>query len=498
MATDAIFHADPEGWRASNLGRPAGHLVREVVQNAADEAATRIEVDLRYDTETRSVVLRVTDDVEGGFRDPKLIFTLWLSDKTDSPTKRGRMGRGLKEVISVADLTVIRSQGCDAIQFERVKGKWTRTTPDLPRPARGTVVECRVSGRSWTKRDVRDALVYLGRIRPPAGTTLVLNGQELRRAPAKETYRITLPSIVFDMDDGGRVQRERRFETTVELFEDSDPQVLEMGIPIESIDFPLSIDVGQRIPLREKRDTITEPWRRELFAKLLEARIAAGLVGEEQMRDGYVLVAAEAKKHLSEGVQKKIVDAWTGGRPWAGSSDSLRAATGQHVSVVPLRSLPEPVRDLAKEVGTNVSDVLRQRVEAAAAGAVRTVELAEGERRAVDLWEWISQGVNRPSAVRICRGTPSAEATYCRATSTLSVFVENAPFVVADPLGWRALSLLIHELANWTPGREAEHGIEFHGDGEYVGGKVAAFLLQNADEARRRVGGGVGEDARAA
>lgn len=484
-STSAVFLADPEGWRAQNAGRPAGHLVRELVQNALDEVSGRIEVDLRYDTETRGVLLRVADDVEGGFRDPSLIFTLWASDKTDSPTKRGRMGRGLKEVLSVADHTLITSQGCDAIQFDRVKGKWTRSSPAAPRPAKGTIIESRISGRVWSKADVRDALVYLRRIRPPAGVVLVLNGQEIRRPAPKETYTFTLPSVVFDVEDGGRVARERRYETTVELFDDPEPWIAEMGVPVESVDFPLSIDVGQRVPLKDRRDTITEPYRRELFARLLQARIEKGLVSEDQMRDGYVLVAAGASKHLNEATQKKIVDAYTGNRPWAGTTDTLRAATGQHIATIPLRSLPEPVRVLAKEVGINVATVLRERVEAATAGAVRTEAMSGEERRVVELWQWIARGIGRPCEVRICRGRPSAEATFARATQTLSVFVENAPFVVADPLGARALGLLIHELAHWCA-FDQEHGLEWHADGEDVGGGVAAFLYLNSREASER------------
>src|SRR6266850_7591827 len=92
----AIFDASPEGFRAQNMARAAAHLLRELIQNTLDEAATICRVTIEH-TPKAGVYIRVEDDVPGGIRDERLVFTLWLTDKQDAPTKRGRMGRGLKE-----------------------------------------------------------------------------------------------------------------------------------------------------------------------------------------------------------------------------------------------------------------------------------------------------------------------------------------------------------------------------------------------------------------
>ena len=139
----AIFEADPEGFRSQQAGRPAAHLVRELVQNAMDEdGVMNLDVLVTYHGSRRGTTVVVRDDAPAGVTDPKLLFTVWLSNKEDSVTKRGRMGRGLKELVSVCDETVIRSCGIDALSFERFAGgRWERKSkPKLGRTERGTEV----------------------------------------------------------------------------------------------------------------------------------------------------------------------------------------------------------------------------------------------------------------------------------------------------------------------------------------------------------------------
>ena len=52
----SVFEVDPEGWRESNAGRPPAHLVRELVQNVFDEAATRLAVTIAWDADTGATV----------------------------------------------------------------------------------------------------------------------------------------------------------------------------------------------------------------------------------------------------------------------------------------------------------------------------------------------------------------------------------------------------------------------------------------------------------
>lgn len=473
-STETVFAADPEGFREINAGRPAAHLLRELVQNVFDEQATHLSVQLEFLGDCVEFV--VIDDVPGGIRDERLIWTLWLSDKKDAPTKRGRMGRGLKELISVADETLIITESAPALLFERgPRGKWSRSSPKKHRAPRGTIISGQV--RLWKKRDMDAAISYLRQMRPPEGLYFSVNRHLVERKAASEFYSLKLPTVIYEQEPDGRIERQRTAVTTVELFAEETPFVYEMGIPVEPIDFPLSIDVGQRIPLREKRDTMTDPYRRELFAKLVEARLP--LMKPEQLRDNFVLTAAAAKEHLSEATKATITAAWTEGRPYASTPDAFRAATGQHIDVVNLRSLPESIRDLTRETNRDVRDVMAER------------QLTSGSRilsplphlaHLVRVWERIAAGIGRPCSVHLYSGQPTAQADFNRETKTLRLFVEVVdPVLLLKPLGADALSLLIHELAHWNP-HEHGHGFDFHSDAEEVGGAVAAWLFENRRE----------------
>ena len=146
------------------------------------------------------------------------------------------------------------------------------------------------------------------------------------------------------------------------------------------------------------------------------------------------------------------------------------------------------MRAIVKEVGEDAKDVLRDR---AVASCALITEHDERQRNLVDVWRWIARGVRRSCEVQLCSGRPSYAATFNRDRHILTVYIDNAPEALANPLGARPLGLLIHELAHWKE-QEDEHGMGFHADSESVGGAVAAFLLEHADEARERAGLKVG------
>lgn len=474
---NAIFEASPEGFRQNQMGREAAHLVRELVQNVLDEAATFCKVTISA-TPVRGLKIIVEDDVPGGIRDEKLVFTIWLSDKQDSPTKRGRMGRGLKELVSVSDKTIVRTEGRDACVFTRSDaGEWSRTmTSREERPARGTVIEAQV--KAWGKKDAEKIVAYLKHIRPPEGMLFTVNGDAVVRRTATESYDLDLPSVVFETYEGERRESNRKFTARVDLFTEEQSWVYEMGIPIEPTDFPTSIDVGQRVPLREKRDTLLANYKSELFAKIVDKRIAH--MPKEQLRDNFVLEAAKDSYHMSESTKLLIAEAWTEGRPFANTPKAMSIATGQHVEVVNLRSLPESVRYIVEEHGQNVQEVL----DARKGELCPTVEELTGtERRFIATWTTIAAGIHRDATVVICDGHPGAIASFDQSHAVLSVYrkeIHDWPAWVAFPLKAPQLGVLIHELAHWRR-LEESHGMEFHSDAEDVGGSVANFLLENAE-----------------
>jgi hypothetical protein len=82
------FAIEDRGFIRQQAGRDPVEIVREVVQNAFDaEQATRIDLCIEHDGSEAIVVI---EDDGGGFRDPAQAYTVFLSDKADDPTKRGR------------------------------------------------------------------------------------------------------------------------------------------------------------------------------------------------------------------------------------------------------------------------------------------------------------------------------------------------------------------------------------------------------------------------
>ena len=525
IVKDEVFAASPEGFRAQNLDRPAAHLVRELIQNALDEdKVTTLDVEVTYHGSYKGTTVKVTDDSAEGIRAPKLIFTLWLSDKEDSPNKRGRMGRGLKELVSVSDETTVRSCSIDAIVFKRFKGgEWERrSVPKLGKPLKGT--EVTAFCRGWGKKDASSIVQFLHRVRAPstvqmrvsfrdasekcltcAGTGQVqdtpcgvcnstgqLGTGLVQIAPfrATETYNTYLPTVIYEVDEGERKARDRSRHTDVQCFSPPPGEkawVYEMGIPVEQCDSPVSIDVQQRVILRERRDTLTESYRRELFAKVLSARI--NKLTDAELRDNATLTAA-AGYGLSPEAKARIAMVWTDGKPFAASPETRSQATGHHIEVVNLRSLPEAIRGIVREVGIDVKGVLESR-KGEFCPEVSAADLTTTESRTVHFFEWVAKGIGRPCRVLVRKGRV-ASADFCREKNELSLYrdVLRKQFF-ADPASPGTLRILVHECSHWRiPPSSDEHGSEFAHDNDYVGGCVASYLLQNAEQARLLLKGG--------
>lgn len=497
-----IFVADPEGWRSQNLDRPAAHLVRELVQNALDEdGVTYLDVRVTYHGPRQGTTVKVIDNAPNGVADAKLLFTIFLSNKEDSPVKRGRMGRGLKEIVSVANMTTIRSKGIDALRFVRHQGgRWERKTlPKLGRTDVGTEVEAFC--RAWGKKDAANIVEFLRRVRAPGAVDFVITftdetattqalPEHITPFEATERYTFHLPTVIYEVEHNDRKARDRYRTTEVQCFTPPPGEsayIYEMGIPVEECkSSPVSIDVQQRVILRERRDTVTDSYRRELLAKVLDERMKAGRVLTSELTSTATLTAAESMHHLSRETRERIAEAWTGGLPYAVGREDFQHATGQHVNVVLLRTLPEAVREIVKSAGTNVRQVLDER-RSELCPELAVVQLTSEQRKLQLLWEYLAAGIKQPCRVAVCGGRPNAQASFERSTQTLSLYAEVlGKGWFAQPLGAEQLGLLIHELAHWEP-KEHEHGVEFHADSENVGGKVAAFMFANAEQIRLKL-----------
>jgi hypothetical protein len=162
----AWFEVSEDGWRETSARRPIARLLLEAVQNAFDAAAEEVSV------EVGSASITVEDDAKGGVGDGRLIYTIFLTDKGADPERRGRLGRGLKELIAAMDSATVDTVGM-TIRFGpegRVETPNSRT--------QGTRLTLR---RALTDEEREECTELVRRCIPPKGTVLRVGNTLVRR-----------------------------------------------------------------------------------------------------------------------------------------------------------------------------------------------------------------------------------------------------------------------------------------------------------------------------
>ena len=113
-----------EGFAAMNAGREPAHLVKELVQNALDALGDRGgQIVLTAEPSHLPGKLRISCRDNGcGMNNLADIRTVFHTSKTDSHLQRGRMGRGFKEMLCLAEGATVTS-GSRRIEFLMEDGR---------------------------------------------------------------------------------------------------------------------------------------------------------------------------------------------------------------------------------------------------------------------------------------------------------------------------------------------------------------------------------------
>lgn len=272
------FELSNEGWRRLSAGRPLGRLLLEGLQNAFDQAASSVEVDLGPD---RVII----EDDASGVGDLALVYTVFMSDADDGPMRRGRMGRGLKELVAGMDAAEVHTVGATVVfdKFGRRTLPATRT--------RGTRL---VLYRRSTTAELDEAAAMLRLVIPPPRTALRVRGRLVRRPrPLVALEPCDLETVV--VRDG--VERAVERGTRVSLYHPrrgDTPHLFELGLPVEPLNVPWHVDVEQRVPLGAGRDGVPEGYKLRLKLILLEELISSYLDAKDLRADWVAEVLARA------------------------------------------------------------------------------------------------------------------------------------------------------------------------------------------------------------
>lgn len=503
-----------DGFASMNAGRDPAHLVKELVQNALDalgEQPGTVQLTLAALAQPSRMLITCIDDGKGmeNLRD---IRTVFHTTKTDSHLQRGRMGRGFKEMLCLAQWAVVES-GLQKVEFGiEARRRLTRQHVIDGPPIRGMRVSMQMP---WPAERISQLQAYFQSFLPPGQVRLVVNGSIIAPRPVSHRVEASLPTELLE---SGRWIRPVR-KTLIELvpaLEGEAPTVYELGIPVCPIEWTAAYhaNVLQRVPMNPCRDAVASGYLQKLHRVCLQVLLPE--MPDEQAREDWVGTAAP---HCTQEVQKVLIERAFGSNiarsvPKMGARQFDEDARDLGVQVIDLRQTCGGFRQVLKDHVPTTKELVdqhdRQRFEAAAAtsfdlphwqeaeGQVvqrrrRLIELAGGMERITRVMEfarWFCQGLLADYGdAAVCSVTVAllepvgAVATWNqRDVLTLGL---DTPWLWTHPMGQQSLSVLIHEVAHH---QNAHHGRDFHQELESLAGRACRLMLLEAEQIRLRFG----------
>lgn len=455
------FEIADAGWRRMSAARPLGRLLLEALQNAFDVGATRVSVFLG-DAE-----VRVEDDGDQGIADERLVYTLFLSDKPDDPTRRGRMGRGLKELIAGMDQARVETVGTTIVFDEAGR----RSQPNDR--ARGTRLTLR---RDFARDEVEEAKRLIRLCIPPKGTSLRLDGRLVRRPRSVLTLgSCHLETVVLV----GGVERAAMGSTSLSIYaprRGEEPCLFEMGLPVQAWNVPWHVDVAQRVPLGEGRDTVPDRYALSVKAALLEAMLH-NYLDKNDLRADWVHQAIAGWPLSPSLLDAYVSRVFPRGSVLGGTRRANDRARQLGAHIVDAAAISHGAYVALGRVLESSDDYVRRRSSEFGGEAV---EPDETTRRFAEAVRWLARAVaGRVVRVRFFARDPGDAGLLEDALTDVDArelsFNVRAPLRFDDILDPGTLGVVLHELAHLET---AEHDHRFIDRLQHLAGKTARLLAE--------------------
>lgn len=241
----------------------------ELIQNAWDSGARNVRVTIEPIPNSPFTKLVVEDDSEHGWADLNDAFTMFNKSKSASDVKkRGRFCMGEKMVLALCRCATIETMQGTLMFLEG--GERRRSASKC---AVGTCFTCEIR---MTRAEMDELIEAAQSLIAPVYTSI--NGEQL---PILQPVKIFETKLPTEVADGEGLRRTIR-TTAVEVYHspDGQGQILEMGIPVCSADFPWRLNVLQKVPLGMERDSVTDAFRKALQVAAMNA-MASTLSSEE-------------------------------------------------------------------------------------------------------------------------------------------------------------------------------------------------------------------------
>jgi hypothetical protein len=241
-------------------------LVQELIANALDaDGTTSVEVVLEPEPGVPHATVLVRDDSPKGFTDITHAFTLFAeSERKAYPTKRGRFNLGEKLVLALCvEASIISTKA--AVMFDS-RGRSSMKA----RRERGTEFQgiARIN-----RAELAEIQTGLGKIIPPQGVTITVNGKQLPARVPLKTVEVTL--MTETVDEEGYLKRNPR-KTTIEVYEPlpgETAMLYELGMPVVETGDKFHVNVGQKVPLNMERDNVTPAYLRDVRTHVVNATL---------------------------------------------------------------------------------------------------------------------------------------------------------------------------------------------------------------------------------
>ena len=322
------FNVDTLGMRQLHQNRQPEQLVKELVQNVFDEAATRCSV--RVQVEKDGVRVVVEDDGPG-FRDIRDAYTL-MGDtpKRMDPERRGRFNMGEKEILSIALWASIETTGT-TVEFPETGGRLLRKN----RRQRGTRVTAMMP---WGEEEAERLTRRIRMIRPPGEMDYRVNRKQVQREKELRIHSVILNTIIQETPGSPMRPTQRRTDIHILPAREGTGWIYEMGIPIQEVELSYSVDVMQKVPMPPNRDTVSESYLKKIYTEVLNAM--HGEMEPEQFSENWVRIGVENQGIREEPVKSVIRNRY-GEKvvTWSSNTDSNMKATDAGYDVLHPRSL---------------------------------------------------------------------------------------------------------------------------------------------------------------
>lgn len=484
MSTDTWFDVDRDGLRKLIEHRGKAIVLFELVQNAWDTNAKKIDITLVKHAGRPLATLIIEDDDPNGFADLRHAYTLFAeSGKKTDPTKRGRFNLGEKLALALCkSASVVSTTGAVAFLEDGTRQRTKHRTE------RGSKFEAQLRMNADEFAEFEAAF---HRLIPPAGTTTTLNGVQLAHRTAVCTFSVQLPTLVSNAD--GELTKTRRI-APVSVYEPRPGEtasIYEMGLPVVETGDKYHVCVGQKIPLNMDRDNVTPAYLTAVRTAVLN-HMAEQLTPTEAT-EAWVTDALGSADVMSAAVETAMTARFGERRAIYDPSD--REATmnlvAQGYNVVSGSSLPAAVWDNVRHAGAmvpagRIAPTPRPYSTDPGAPEVQRIpreKWTDGMRQVYDITRWVAEVTEVQSDLHVEFVTPSfangkwaacfGAGLHWNVTTLGKAWFDNWPQHLH-----KLLDIILHELAHSRADNHLDE--DFHKACTALGGKLATAAILGA------------------